>query len=153
MSRRRQQGPAQPRGQAGSSCSRHVAAFRLGWLFSISIACGSRSVQLQHHPPQLVDFIIVPTPPPVVPVEIVPPQPREDAVWVDGQWDWDGDRWQWKRGGWIIPPEGSSLSVWLYSYQKDGRVRFWPATWINAEGQPIVEPPILAGAQGRFEAR
>jgi hypothetical protein len=152
--RKRRQEPAVEQGKhGGHERVAHIGAVRLGWLFSLSIACASSSVQLRQRPPKLLDFIVVPTPPPVVPVEIMPPQPRKDAVWLDGQWAWGGDRWQWKRGGWVVPPEGSSLSVWLYSYQTDGRVRFWPATWINAEGQPMEDPPILAGARGRFEPR
>ena len=152
MSQRQQQKPVR-KGWPAASARSHVAALRLGWLFSISLACGSGSVQVQQRPPESLDFIVVPGPPPVVPVEIVPPQPRKDAAWVDGQWAWGGDRWQWKLGGWVIPPEGASLSAWLYSYQKDGRVRFWPATWLNAKGQPIEDPAILVGARGRFEPR
>jgi hypothetical protein len=153
MKKRRQQQLVERSEHVGRARAAHVAAFRLGWLFFLSVACGSRSVQLRQRPPELLDFIVVPTPPPVVPVEIMPPQPRKDAVWLDGQWAWGGDRWQWKRGGWVSPPEGATLSMWLYSYQTNGLVRFWPGTWIDAKGQPMEDPPILAGAQGRFEPR
>lgn len=95
----------------------------------------------------MLDFILVPRPPPVVPVEIQPPQPSKDATWMEGQWLWLGDRWQWKHGGWVAAPEGATLSVWAYSYQADGQVRFWPPTWVDAEGRPIAEPKMLVSAQ------
>lgn len=98
-------------------------------------------------PPAVLNFILVPRPPPVVPVEVQPPQPLSDAVWVHGQWTWEGDRWQWKSGGWVVPLEGATLSVWAYSYQADGQVRFWPPTWLDAENRPITEPKTLASAQ------
>lgn len=97
--------------------------------------------------PALLDSILVPRPPPVVPIEIQPSRPVEDAVWIEGQWSWDGGRWQWKDGGWVVPPEGATLSVWAYSYRADGRVRFWPPTWLDAEGRPIPEPKMLSTAR------
>lgn len=122
-------------------------------LLSAMLACGGASSPATRRPPAVLDFILVPRPPPVVPVEIQPHQPVKDAVWVEGQWLWAGERWQWKHGGWVVPPEGATLSVWAYSYQQDGRVRFWPATWLNAEGQPIPEPKMLSSAQRGLDAR
>ena len=54
----------------------------------------------------------VPYPPPAALVEVVPNAPGDDgAVWVDGHWLWRGRYYVWERGGWLLPPEGASLSV------------------------------------------
>lgn len=123
-----------------------VRCFPLVGLLSMALACGGAHLDATRRPPAVLDFILVPRPPPVVPLEVQPPQPVSDAVWVEGQWLWEGD-WQWKNGGWVVPPEGATLSVWAYSYQADGQVRFWPPTWLDAEGRPIPEPKTLAPAQ------
>jgi hypothetical protein len=139
--------------------ARAPTAARVGWpaqlpraalgLLSVALACGGAQVEATRRPPAVLDFILVPRPPPVVPIEVQPAQPVSDAVWVEGQWLWAGDHWDWKQGGWVVPPHGATLSVWAYSYQADGRVRFWPPTWLDAEGRPIPEPKMLASAQRR----
>jgi hypothetical protein len=116
-------------------------------LLSLGLACGAASPELTRRAPDPLAFILVPRPPPVVPVEIQPRQPVKTAIWVEGHWLWAGDRWRWKDGGWLVPPEGASLSSWVYSYGEDGRVRFWPATWVDAKGKPIAEPRMLTGAR------
>ncbi len=44
--------------------------------------------------------------PPARLFEIVPPQPYEDAVWIAGDWDWDGVSWIWIPGHWEVAPLG-----------------------------------------------
>jgi hypothetical protein len=122
-------------------------------LVLLVLACGAGPMQAKRRPPELLNFIIVPAPPPVVPVEIQPPKPVDDATWIHGQWAWRGDRWRWRRGGWAVLPEGATVSTWVYAYQADGRLRFWPATWLDAGGQPIPEPKMLARAKRRFDRR
>jgi hypothetical protein len=39
-------------------------------------------------------------------VECVPPQPRDECAWLDGNWGWSGKRWQWVPGSWVVPPVG-----------------------------------------------
>ncbi|MEO8178759.1 MAG: hypothetical protein ABI895_08000 [Deltaproteobacteria bacterium] len=123
-------------------------------LLLLVLACGAASTQPIRRPPGMLDFIVVPRPPPVVPVEIQPRQPVEAAVWIDGQWSWSGgDRWIWKHGGWAMLPSGATLSTWAYGYQADGRVRFWPATWLDAQGNPMPDPKIWVRAEGRAGLR
>ena len=40
-------------------------------------------------------------------MEVLPPQPSDESVWVDGRWHWAGRRWVWVPGTWEIPPPGS----------------------------------------------
>jgi hypothetical protein len=123
------------------------------WALTLLSACGAGAPQLQRRLPQLADFVIVPRPPPVVPLEIQPARPAQHAVWLEGQWRWDNERWRWKPGGWVAPPPGAAVSVWVYAYQQDGQVRFWPAAWFDAQGRRIEEPPVLARATRRSERR
>ena len=52
-------------------------------------------------------------PPPVGPPppfrEPRPNQPSPAYVWLDGYWDWDGARFFWQPGRWVVAPQGQ---VW-----------------------------------------
>jgi len=84
------------------------------------------------------EAIIVHDPPPPVQVECVPPQPREECVWVDGSWSWAGRRWEWVPGAWVVPPSGcyhaNAFSQWLDAGIEPGgqtsdRLFYFPAAW------------------------
>ncbi len=100
-----------------------------------------------------MDFIVVPRPPPVVPVEVQPPRPAPRAVWVEGSWSWQAGGWRWNAGAWVLEPTGASRSSWTWSYQVDGRVRFWAEAWFGPDGQPIEAPAPLATARSRLDRR
>ncbi len=51
--------------------------------------------------------VVVTSMPEAVRIEVVPPQPARDAVWVDGFWTWAGRRWVWQQGEWVRPPLGA----------------------------------------------
>jgi hypothetical protein len=108
------------------------------------LACGAEAMSLVQRPPRSMDFILVPRPPPVVPVEHQPARPVGDAVWVPGSWSWRASGWSWNRGAWVDPPAGASWSPWTWWYQADGQVRFWPARWFRLDEQPIDDPPPSA---------
>lgn len=79
----------------------------------------------------------VPFPPPPARVEFVP-DPKSDAeVWVDGQWDWDGDGWKWLAGSWMVPPEGAYFTRWSTYRRSDGRLFFVRAAWRDRNGKPL----------------
>jgi hypothetical protein len=46
-------------------------------------------------------------PPPRAPREVVPVRPGPRYVWTPGYHRWDGNRYEWQAGSWVIPP-GSS---------------------------------------------
>ncbi len=92
-------------------------------------------------------FVEVPYPPPAALVEIVPEQPRDDAVWVDGAWVWRGRYYVWQRGGWILPPENATYADWQARLAEDGRLLFAPGTWYDAARQPMDAPVRLVTAR------
>jgi hypothetical protein len=96
-------------------------------------------------------YIGVPYPPPPARVEIVPTRPREGAVWADGDWSWDGARYRWRAGGWVVAPAGVGLARWVTARGSDGRLWFAPASWRHADGTPAETPEILAAASDHAE--
>ena len=75
---------------------------------AVAFSCGAPTVpeptsasndELQEEP-RSVD---VTHPPPAALPEIVPDPPSKTAVWLDGQWAWQGRTWLWRRGGWVEP--------------------------------------------------
>jgi hypothetical protein len=121
------------------------------WALALLSGCGGGTTQLARRPPEQAAFVVVPSPPPVVPLEVQPARPSEEAAWLEGQWSWTNERWHWQPGGWIVPPGGATVSVWIYSYQADGRVRFWPSAWFDAAGQRMEAPRVIARARRHSE--
>jgi hypothetical protein len=119
----------------------------------VAPACGSSlpAPRTGPHPPNATNYIEVPYPPPAARVEIVPRKPREGAVWVDGEWAWEGKRWVWESGGWVMPPEHAYLAPWLTYRQENGKLLFAPGTWHSDTGAPLPEPTVLAPAETSLE--
>lgn len=118
---------------------------------SAAVACGGTTLS---RPPRVQvtveDYVAVPYPPRPPPVEIVPAPPRPDAVWVDGTWQWDGARYTWQPGSWVLPPEGASHAQWvIVRRSEDGQLFFAPSSWRGPDGQPIPDPEALVRARSR----
>jgi hypothetical protein len=62
--------------------------------------------------------VIVGLAPPVPVVEVVPPLPAPGYVWQPGYWNWDGVRYVWVPGAYVVPP--FAHAAWL------------PGRWIRA---------------------
>ncbi|MFT3776182.1 MAG: hypothetical protein QM820_63370 [Minicystis sp.] len=97
----------------------------------------------------------VPYPPPAARVEVITKRTNERAVWVDGQWEWDGETWKWLSGRWMLPPPGAYFTPWTAVRRPDGRLFFARATWRSRDGKPLdfgfghdVCPPGTAAPQG-----
>jgi hypothetical protein len=59
---------------------------------------------------------VQPTPPPP-PAEVQTPQPTPSAVWIYGDYDFDGAQSTWVPGHWEIPPQSAVTFVrphWIY---------------------------------------
>ncbi len=121
------------------------------WLFwsssvVLAIGCGAgQRAAAVPNPPDQPRIAIFRVPPPGR-VELVPPQPRADAVWIDGGWSWTDRRWVWTRGAWVVPPAGAVYSPWKVARGPDARLYFAPAAWRDARGNPIDPPPALVSA-------
>jgi hypothetical protein len=110
------------------------------------VACGNRVPHPPYAPHPTSDLVEVDFPPPPARVEGVPPRPRDDAVWIDGEWTWRGRRWAWNPGRWVAPPEGSVFSPWTSVIRDDGVVFFAPGTWRSVATNEPIDPPSSLGA-------
>jgi hypothetical protein len=118
----------------------------------LAYACGSSlPVPKVGQPPEAtINYVEVPYPPPAAQVEIVPPIPQEGAVWVDGEWSWQGRRWTWESGGWVIPPSGSYFAPWRTKRLDNGKLFFAAGSWRATNDQPLPKPPVIVPAQSNF---
>ena len=92
--------------------------------FASLMACSSPLPRPPTSPHTPDEFVEVPHPPPTARSEMVPPRPHTDSAWVDGEWQWQAFRWGWRRGAWVVAPDGATLARW--QVRRDG-VRLWYA--------------------------
>jgi hypothetical protein len=84
-------------------------------------------------------------PPPPARVELLPPVPSPQAVWVDGEWMWRRERWAWLPGRWVNPAPQTAFSPWVFVRGLDGRLWYAPGVWRDlAQGTPVDSPGALA---------
>ena len=84
------------------------------------------------------DYVAVPSSPRPAPVEFIPPRPRPDALWVDGSWEYEGERYGWRYGTWAVVPKGLRRARWLLVRRsEDGQLFFAPSTWKDASGKKV----------------
>jgi hypothetical protein len=148
MSTRWVPGGAQPSatrvGHARCSAPRMGRALAT-WVTLLASACRSALPEPPIGPSPGEALVDVTSPPPAAHVEYVPPRPRKDAVWIDGQWTWDGS-WRWEPGGWVAPPPGARFAPWRTFRRVDGTLAFASAAWIGARGEVIASPAVLRPA-------
>jgi hypothetical protein len=82
--------------------------------------------------------------PPRARYEARPARPHRDAVWINGSWDRQGDRWAWDSGRWEQPSDRRVRWI-AATYSRQGcpwyrqsncAWRYVPGHWSN---QPVVE--------------
>lgn len=135
-----------------ASCMRFACSLRvLNRVLALAVtlalsSCGGALPQPNAKAPPDESFEVVPYPPPSALVEIVPPAPRSDAVWVNGYWSWGGRFYVWERGGWVLPPVGTYVCPWSARYEDDGTLLYAKTTWHAANGRVIDAPPFLLPA-------
>jgi hypothetical protein len=80
---------------------------------AVVLACGAADFTVPRYPqPDSVPAEPVAFPPPPAQIEnleALPPAPG--CLWLDGQWLWATQRWEWRAGGWVRPPEGCQYSA------------------------------------------
>lgn len=91
------------------------------------------------HPSEAL--VEVPYPPPPARVEFVPDKPKDGAVWIDGEWSWQGTRWAWKRGRWVVPPPGVAYAPWTTVRNGDGTLYIASGTWRDPRTHAEVTGP------------
>lgn len=128
-----------------------VAAALLFLLSALS-ACGSADPGVPRHPqPPFAIAQRVPLAPPPAQVELLSSEPPSPACrWVDGQWLWTSQRWDWRPGGWILPPEGCQYSLpSLLWVEEEGAPALYyrPGRWYSvSEPKACPEPAPCGGA-------
>lgn len=117
-------------------------------LVALAYACGAPRLPAPPYVRQPTNALAeVPYPPPPARVERVPEPPGGAAVWIDGEWSWQGRRWAWKRGRWVVPPPGAAFAPWTAVRDASGTLYFAPGTWRDAKGAEVPEPEPAAHAK------
>ena len=134
--------------------ARHRGLIFMAACFVAAAACGSRlpTPATGPHPAGSTQYLEVPFPPPAAQVEVVPPPPPDlGAVWVDGEWAWQGKRWVWQPGGWVVPPPDAYFAPWLVYRQSNGRLLFAPGAWHAASSERLPNPVVLEAARNGLD--
>ena len=72
---------------------------------------------------------LVPFPPPPARVELIPPRPNQEAVWIDGTWMWTGGRYEWQPGGWAQPVPGATYAPANLVRRRNGELLYYRGVW------------------------
>jgi WXXGXW repeat (2 copies) len=72
--------------------------------------------------------IVASHPPPPTRAEIPPPPPAPQALWRVGHWSWNGVKYVWLKGDYVLRPSPTANYVPGYWEQR-------PEGWIWIEGQ------------------
>jgi hypothetical protein len=117
---------------------------------SAIVACSAARLPAPAYVPQATEALEeVDFPPPPARVEYVPARPADDAVWIDGESTWQGRRWGWKAGRWVVPPANASYAPWTTARDELGQLYFAAGRWRGADGGEVPEPTQLAVARTR----
>ncbi len=113
--------------------TRMVKTFVLGALAALAVSPALAQVRADLGP---LHIRIASDAPPRARVERRPARPNRSAVWIDGSWDRQDDRWEWLSGRWEQPSDRHAR--WMKAkYRRDnGAWRYEPAHWSN---QQVVE--------------
>ncbi|MDB5214679.1 MAG: hypothetical protein JWO86_2606 [Myxococcaceae bacterium] len=82
-------------------------------------------------------------PPPPARVEFMPDIPKPNAVWIDGEWTWQGRRYAWKQGRWLVAPPNARFSPWTSTRDKSGIFYIAEGKWRDPQGRELPDPPPL----------
>jgi len=68
--------------------------------------------------------VVAPHGPPPKRAEIPPPAPSPDALWLVGDWNWDGGKYDWQPGRYTQRP--APTANWIPGYwEQDSRGWVW----------------------------
>lgn len=108
------------------------------------LACGVKRLPGPAYVGQPSEALVeVPYPPPPARVEYVPEQPDRDAVWIDGEWVWQGRRYAWKAGRWVKPPANAGFAPWTTVRDPMGTLFIAEGTWRDPKGAELPAPVAL----------
>ena len=134
---------------------RRAAAALVAALGVAVLGCGRAGPGVARHPqPPFATTQRVPMPPPPAQLEYLSSEPPSPGCrWVDGQWLWTSQRWNWRPGGWIQPPEGcrySSPTLTWVEEQGAPALYYRPGRWYSvSEPKACPDPAPCGGASAR----
>jgi hypothetical protein len=139
--------PTRDMGGRRESCySGVLMRFFFGAAAVLFFSCGTRLPHPPYAPHPTSALVEVRFPPPPARAEAVPAQPSNEAVWVDGEWQWRRRKWAWAPGSWVVVPPGGAFSPWTVVRDDNGTLFHAPGTWRNARGEAVPAPkPIALG--------
>ena len=73
----------------------------------VADGCARRRTVIITQPPPPAETVYIEAPPPPPQVESRPAQTSPGAVWIDGYWQWSGQRYVWVPGYWEMTPRGT----------------------------------------------
>jgi len=101
------------------------------------------------HPAHVQEFVAVTFPPPPAQVEEIPNSlGGEHCAWVDGHYGWDGRRWEWQAGRWVVPPAGCYYAEPVVAWAKSGepQLYFTPPRWYRKDAALLTEQTATCAA-------
>lgn len=117
------------------------AALILG--LAVTLACGS---PLEAARPVGSEFIEVDYPPPPAQIEEMSESlsGRPECRWLDGHYRWQGRRWEWVAGQWVVPRPRCARVPGSTSWSKERppKLYYTPPYWYSTDASR----PAKAGA-------
>lgn len=104
---------------------------------ALALASSMGTAQAQTHGTVVIQsggpsYQVIPAPPP--PRAYAHPRARRGQVWVDGHWEWRGNRHRWVEGYWVKARPGYAYRQpqWV---ERNGRWHFEDGRWYTARGK------------------
>lgn len=110
------------------------------------LACGPKRLPAPPYVQQPAEALNeVPYAPPPARIEFIPDRPKDDrAVWIDGEWSWQGRRWAWKHGRWVVPPPNTGFAPWTTARGAMGTLYFASGAFRDSHGAEVPEPAPIS---------
>lgn len=130
-----------------------VVAWPLGLVAVFGlVSCGDTLPAPERIAHSTRDLRVVPHPPPPARVEVVPAQPAEGAVWVDGNWVWRGRRWVWRSGRWVEPLDGVFWAPNVTVRSGAAVLYYAEGEWLTASQERSSKRPRVLASAGAIES-
>jgi hypothetical protein len=136
---------------AASGSARCGGALMLG-LGLVALACGAPAFEVPTypHPEGAPAEPVLFMPPPAQIEHIGAEPPAKGCLWADGQWVWSAQRWEWRPGSWLRPPEGCRYSAPALEWApggKSGILYYRPGRWYSVSEPAHCPAPVICPSQ------
>jgi hypothetical protein len=113
----------------------------------LGLGCGSSTITVRSYPhPDFATAEPVGSPPPPAQIENLEHEPpAAGCLWADGQWVWTAQRWDWRPGAWILPPEDCRYSAPTIRWAASGAtgvLYYRPGRWYSVSEPRTCPEPV-----------